>query len=663
MKWKTLVVCVCWMLLSIESVAQTPAAAIEDTSTVNEYLAKSKALAANVPEQAIAHYNKALELAKTISYPTGAAQALKGIGNIYYTQGKLLDAINYWKQSMEFFRSANDLSGISNILNNIGVIYSIQGDYEKALSNYLESLKVAEQSGDKIRIVTALNNVGATYALKPETYDKALTYYLKALPLSEEIKDTNSIGTTSVNIGEVYSNKGESKLALNYFNKSLKAYQASNDDVSIPYAYNAIAKEYRNEGKYDLSLQFHNRAYATARKVDNKLYMLQSILGLANTYTAKGDRQTALDYYKQAEDIGREISALDELKDVYHGLFTTYAGIKSYGNAFKYQSLYTGIKDTLYNIETNKKLANLQFDFDLQKKQGEIDLLTKDKTLKELQLQRKKLANNALAIGLILIFIIAFIIFRNYLAKAKINKILDHQKDQIEHLLLNILPAEVAGELREKGVSTPRHYSNVSVLFTDFKSFTSIADKMPPQELVEELNKCFMAFDSIIEKYNLEKIKTIGDAYMCAGGIPTPDNDHPLRIVKAAIEIREFIQGYNQERSEQGLSAWGIRIGIHVGPVVAGVVGKKKYAYDIWGSTVNIASRMESNGEPGQINVSAAACEFIKHKYICTHRGKVYAKNVGDIDMYFVEGERETSSEAGSVTLIRKEDTEQVEIQ
>jgi class 3 adenylate cyclase len=184
---------------------------------------------------------------------------------------------------------------------------------------------------------------------------------------------------------------------------------------------------------------------------------------------------------------------------------------------------------------------------------------------------------------------------------------------------------------------------------------------MPPQELVEELNKCFMAFDSIIEKYNLEKIKTIGDAYMCAGGIPTPDNDHPFRIVKAAMEIRDFIQGYNLERSEQGLSAWDIRIGIHVGPVVAGVVGKKKYAYDIWGSTVNIASRMESNGEPGQINISSATCELINHKYICTHRGKVYAKNVGDIDMYFVEGERETPIETGSVTLIRKEDTKKIE--
>jgi class 3 adenylate cyclase len=660
MKWKVLVVFVCWITISVRSASQTSLATIEDTSTVNAYLAKSKALAETAPDQAIAYNKRATALAKQIGFIKGEAQALKNIGIIYFTQGKHLDAINYWKESLEAFKAINDLPGVSNMLNNIGVIYSVQGDYEKALANYLESLKIAEQSGDKIRIVTALNNVGATYGLKPETYDKALKYYLQALPKSEEIKDANSIGKASVNIGEIYSNIGNSELALSYIKKSLKAFEDSKDEVSIPYAYNALAKEYYKGGKYDLALRFHNKAYNTAKKVDNKLFMVQSLLGLADTYMKMGNPAKSLNYYTQAETYGREINALDELKDVYHGMFTTYASIKNYSNAFKYQSLYTDIKDSLYNIETNKKLASLQFDFDLQKKQGEIDLLTKDKSLKELELQRKKLANNALAVGLILIFIIAFIIFRNYLAKARINKLLDFQKAQIEHLLLNILPAEVAGELQQKGVSAPRHYNNVSVLFTDFKSFTMIADKMPPQELVEELNHCFIAFDNIIEKYNLEKIKTIGDSYMCAGGIPTPDDDHPFRIIKAAMEIREFIHNYNRKRAEQGLPVWDIRIGIHVGPVVAGVVGKKKYAYDIWGSTVNIASRMESNGEPGQINVSAATCEIIKDKYICKHRGKVYAKNVGEIDMYFIEGERDVPDENGSVTLIKKENAEKV---
>ncbi|MBA2329135.1 MAG: adenylate/guanylate cyclase domain-containing protein [Flavisolibacter sp.] len=242
--------------------------------------------------------------------------------------------------------------------------------------------------------------------------------------------------------------------------------------------------------------------------------------------------------------------------------------------------------------------------------------------------------------GLILIFFITYFIFRNYKQKVKINKVLDHQKDQIESLLLNILPHEVAKELQTKGEATPQNYDSVSVLFTDFRNFTLYADKLPPEQLVRELNECFIGFDDIIERNGLEKIKTVGDAYMCAGGIPVANNQHPFKIVKAGLEIKEYIDNLNVSRNVQGLEPWDIRIGIHIGPVVAGVVGKKKFAYDIWGSTVNIASRMESSGVPGQVNVSAAIYEIIKEKYNCIYRGKIYAKNVGEVDMYLIDAEK-----------------------
>ena len=224
--------------------------------------------------------------------------------------------------------------------------------------------------------------------------------------------------------------------------------------------------------------------------------------------------------------------------------------------------------------------------------------------------------------------------------------VLDRQNVEIEQLIRNILPAEVARELQAHGKAVPRSYDKVSVLFTDFKGFSALAEKMTAEEVVEVLSTCFRGFDGIIEKHRLEKIKTIGDAYMCAGGIPLADADHPFRIIQAGLEIIDFMKAHNRERAAADLPPLEVRIGVHTGPVVAGVVGTRKWAYDIWGSTVNIASRMESNGSPGEVNISAATYELVKEKYACRYRGKVYAKNVGEVDMYFVEhkvGEEEAA--------------------
>jgi adenylate cyclase len=292
-----------------------------------------------------------------------------------------------------------------------------------------------------------------------------------------------------------------------------------------------------------------------------------------------------------------------ELKNAYLGLSLSYAQLKDYKSAYEYDQLYSKVKDTLYNLDLDKKLASYQTNFDLYRKQQQVDLLQKDKKLQEAELNRQKVAKNALIVGLVLFSIIIFIIYRDYRNKIRINKILDSQKAEIEHLLLNILPAEVAEELQKTGSATPRFYEQASVLFTDFKGFSALADQMSPQEVVSELNSCFIAFDDIVEKYGLEKIKTIGDSYMCAGGIPTADKEHIHNIIRAGLAMQACMAERNKQREAAGLPAWEIRVGINTGPLVAGVVGKKKYAYDIWGGSVNVASRMESNGEPGRVNI------------------------------------------------------------
>ncbi len=215
------------------------------------------------------------------------------------------------------------------------------------------------------------------------------------------------------------------------------------------------------------------------------------------------------------------------------------------------------------------------------------------------------------------------------------------EKRKSDELLLNILPAETVDELKATGVARAKSYDSVTVLFTDFKDFTSISENMAPDELVAELNYCFSAFDQIIEKYNIEKIKTIGDSYMCAAGLPVKNTTHPQDIVKAAIEMRDFMLNYRSKKIKMSGVTFEVRIGINTGPVVAGIVGVNKFAYDIWGNTVNIASRMESHSEPGRINISGSTYSLIQNDYNCTLRGKISTKGLGNVEMYFLDSVKE----------------------
>lgn len=215
-------------------------------------------------------------------------------------------------------------------------------------------------------------------------------------------------------------------------------------------------------------------------------------------------------------------------------------------------------------------------------------------------------------------------------------KDLEESRKKSDELLLNILPVEIANELKGNGLVTPKKYDIVTVLFTDFKGFTLAAEKMAPENLVDELDKCFRYFDGIVEKNNLEKIKTIGDAFMCAGGIPKENRTNPVESVLAGLQICNYMNDLRAEKQKKGLPFWEIRIGLHTGPIVAGVVGKKKFAYDIWGDTVNTASRMESSGEPGKVNISVDTYNLVKDFFECEYRGKIPAKNKGTIEIYFV---------------------------
>lgn len=220
------------------------------------------------------------------------------------------------------------------------------------------------------------------------------------------------------------------------------------------------------------------------------------------------------------------------------------------------------------------------------------------------------------------------------------NELIQLEKKRSDELLLNILPADVMEELKATGKTQARNYDLATVLFLDFMDFTSITEEMPPEELVSSIDSYFKLIDDTVSKYPIEKIKTVGDAYICAAGLPLGSSDNPVIMIQAVMDIVAALNEMNERRKAEGKTVFEARMGIHSGPVVAGVVGVKKFAYDIWGDTVNTAARMQQNGEPGKINISGTTRELVKHRYICTYRGRIEVKHKGQIDMYFVEGKK-----------------------
>lgn len=618
---------------SLKSVLRTMSG---DTNRVYTLVQLASLYYRSDPAEAIRLGTEAKDLAEKLGYIRGSAIAYKAIGMGYYFENNWVDALVNWKEAMASYDSVGDLKGVSNMLNNIGAVHFNGGDDEAAIQDYLQSLRVAEQINDTLRIATALVNIGSVYLNKEANRPLAFDYYKRALPLSVKLGDLDAIGTCAVNMGEIFLDRKDTDSALFYFEMALEAYRKSATG-NVAYALKNIGKVYAERKEFDKAISYQTEAFNLARSLDARLEMAQSLLSLAYTYELKGDISSAIASFNQAKAIAEEIGANYELKDTYAGLAGNYAKMSDYRNAFAYQTLFSSIKDTLYNAEMDKRLQAQTLSYEIEKKQGEIALLEKDQALKELDLKRQKSIRNATALTGLLLLVLVGGLFNRYRFVRRTNKIIAEEKERSEKLLLNILPHETAEELKAKGSATPKHYEMVSVLFTDFKGFTKIAEKLTAQELVEELNQCFMAFDRIIDKYGLEKIKTIGDAYMCAGGIPAPNSTNPTDIVKAALEIREFMERLKEEREAQGKDYWELRIGIHTGPVVAGVVGKNKFAYDIWGDAVNTASRMESSGIPGQVNISGSTFDYIRDHFTCTHRGKIQAKNKGEIDMYIVE--------------------------
>ena len=626
--------CLCTSVFAneVDSLKKVLSTTLEDSKRVDVLNGLSKAFFNTNPDTAITISTTAKSLAEKINYKKGLALACKNIGIGYYLGGKYKEAVLNWQQAISVYEILNDKKGIANMLSNQGAVYFNQGDEAKALELHLQSLKMSEELNDTLRVVTSLSNIGIVYLNKEVTYKKALDYFLRAFKLSSAIKDDYLIGTSAVNIGETYFKLRDDSTALVYLFQSKKAYQS--EPENLPYTLNYIGKVYTRQKNFKNAIKIHAEAYEISKRLDTKLDQTQSLVGLADAYYASGNIASSINAYQQSIEVGIPLNAVTEIKDAYQGLSAAYSQQKDFTNAFRYQNLLLAIKDTIYNINIDKKLGTLQFAFDLEKKEGEISLLNKDKEIQQQEIRRQKIVKTAFIGGFLTVLLFASVFFKQ---RNRIGK----EKKRSEKLLLNILPAETAEELKATGTAKTKKLDMVSVLFTDFKNFTQASEILTAEELVEEINYCYSEFDRIVTRHGIEKIKTIGDSYMCAGGLPVSNNTHPFDVVSAGIEMVKFIEINKQERILKGQPFFELRLGIHSGPVVAGIVGIKKFAYDIWGDTVNTASRMESSGEIGKVNISGSTYELVKDSFSCVYRGKIAAKNKGFIDMYFAEEKQE----------------------
>jgi len=577
--------------------------------------------------------------AQARQYPRASAKGYNMQGIASKNQGDYPRALAYYQKCLAINERIGDKKGIAGSLNNIGLIHREQGNNLRALTYYQRSLAIFEGIGDKNGLSKCLNNIGSIYA-DQKNYPRALEYFEKSIAIPEASLDKKTIANSLGNISVVYADQGDTARALEYNQKSLAIQEEIGNKSGIAVSLNNIGVIYSGRGERARALDYHQRSLAMREELGDKYGVALSLNNIGQLHHAQGQTGLAIGYCRKSLALAEEIGALDLQKDACKCHYDTYKAMGKGNEALVYLEKMNVITDSLNAQETSKKLEQMEFaKVMLQDSIAKAEEARQVQVAHEEAMRGEERTRNIALGGGVLVLLLAGSIYTRLRYVRRTKAVLQVEKDRSENLLLNILPADIAAELKEKGRADARDFDRVSILFTDFKGFTAASEKLSAQELVSEINACFEAFDGIMGKYGIEKIKTIGDAYMAAGGLPVPKEDSAKNTVLAALDMQAFIAHRKAERSAKGLPFFEMRVGIHTGPVVAGIVGVKKFQYDIWGDTVNTASRMESSGEVGQVNISEATYALVKDvpEFTFTPRGKVQAKGKGELAMYFVE--------------------------
>ncbi len=389
----------------------------------------------------------------------------------------------------------------------------------------------------------------------------------------------------------------------------------------------------------DSAYHFFDLAAGFALRDDDPENYMSLKINLANLDIERGNYSQAHSILDSLQELATKSNNNAILSDILFTRADLAAKQNNFPKAYEYLSDYVKQYEIFMDEERVKAVTEMLEKYESEKKARQIQQLEIENLDASLANERiTNTRNRFMFIGLgVLIIALALLSRLQYVHKSRIA--IRAEKEISDGLLLNILPASVAAELKATGTAAAKHWENATILFSDFKDFTGVAGHLSPTDLLEELNACFKKFDEITTKYGIEKIKTIGDSYMAAGSVPDTNKATPTDVVRGGVEMQQFVMERKKERASQNLPAFEMRLGIHTGPVVAGIVGVKKFQYDLWGDTVNIASRMESSGETGRVNISEATYALIRNEtdFTFTPRGLVEAKGMGAMAMYFVD--------------------------
>jgi adenylate cyclase len=561
---------------------------------------------------------------------------------LIYKEGKLPDtarlellrnlAFNEMSNLNQGIRYAEELIDLSARLGNNLYLHrgylqkgnklNLKGDPDAAMEAFVRSAEAARKAGYIRGQGAALGAIADAYA-NAGNHANAMVYYHRAIDVLRPSGDSTFVAVVMSNAGDAFRQHGNYDSALAYFEASGRIFAEGDDSTRIAYSQGNIGMVYANTGKYDLAEKNILEAIRILEAAEDYSPICLYLLTMSDINTARGDTAGARANAQKSLELAQRYNLKDQVSQasLKMSLLAEQAGDS--GNALRYYKIHISYRDSVKDLPTVEKMADYRVQFETALSQEKVKLLEKEK-----RNQQNMLLSLITILGLTLVLLATLYWYYRSIAR---------EKKRSESLLLNILPAETAKELKLHGRVDAVKFDRVTVLFSDFVSFSRVAEAVEPVQLVKSIDYYFRGFDEITSRYGLEKIKTVGDAYMCACGLPTANPAHASNVIRAAKDMIAFVE--KEYQNNDGLSHFEIRIGVHTGPVVAGIVGIKKWQYDIWGDTVNIASRMESNSEPGRINISETTFQEIKDHFPCEFRGEIEAKNHGKLKMYFLARE------------------------